>query len=123
MRANDIINNARNEIKDFIIYELGLLYSAKGWQDNDFNSFGDMYYEFDRSTNLAMDVWVSDYEGNDYQELRHIENLVVNGVDNTFFVETEEDREYYFSEIDIDTLVRISNIIETDYKETIKKEI
>ena len=120
MRANDIINNARKEIKDFIIYELRWLYPAKGWQDNDFKTFGDMCYEFDDSTYLTMDVWVSDTE----QELRHIKRLVVNDDDDDiFFVETEEDRDYSFSEIDIDTLVRISNIIEKDYKEIIGKEV
>lgn len=119
MRASDIIQNARVEIKNFIIYELGLLYSAKGWQDEAYNDFGDMTYDFD---NLTIDVWVTDTEGNDYTEKRKVECLVVNEGDDEFFVEVEGDREHYFCDLDTDTLVRIANIIEAHYKEAIGKE-
>ena len=119
MKGTEIINDAKDRLKDFIAYELGLLYSAKGWQDEGYNAFGDMYFEFDNE--ITFDVWVSDCEGNDYIEQRNIERLVTNEKDNTFFIEVEDAREYYFSEIDVDTLAKIANIIETEYKRAINK--
>jgi hypothetical protein len=121
MKADDIIFNARQEIKKFIIYELGLLYSAKGWQDEAYNDFGDMTYEFD---GFFIDVDVTDCEGNYYTEKRAVDTLVVNEKEDTFFIELadEDERELYFSDLDTNTLVRIADCIEYHYKEAIGKE-
>ena len=112
MKATDIITKAKNEIRDFIIYELSLLYSAKGWLDDD----GDMYFECETA---SMDVWVTDCEGNDYQEMRKVKRVVCNT--DKFFVELEDDMEYYLSELDVYTLAGIANEIEHEYKNAISK--
>lgn len=112
MKATDIIAKAKNEIRDFIVYELSLLYSAKGWLDDD----GDMHFECET---VSMDVWVTDCEGNDYQETRKVERVVC--TTDEFFVELEDDREYYFSELDVYTLAGIANEIENEYKNAISK--
>jgi hypothetical protein len=116
MKATDIITKAKNEIRDFIVYELSLLYSAKGWQDDNYNAFGDMYFECET---VSMDVWVTDCEGNDYQEMRKVERVVC--TTDECFVELEDDREYYFSELDVYTLAGIANEIENEYKNAISK--
>ena len=118
MKATEIINKAKHDIRDFIVYELKRLYIAKGWGDRDYNPFGDMEYEIDGS--LTMDVWVTDAEGNDYTEKRGIERLVCG--DNTFFVELKDDREYYFSELDINVLAEIACMIEGVYNNAIKED-
>ena len=116
MKATDIIAKAKNEIRDFIVYELSLLYSAKGWQDDDYNDFGDMYFECET---VFMDVWVTDCEGNDYQEARKVERVVC--TTDKFFVVLEDDMEYYLSELDVYTLAGIANEIEHEYKNAISK--
>lgn len=122
MRGTEIVKKATNELKDFIVYELGLLYSAKGWQDEEFNAFGDMFFEFERENCPTMDIWVTDTEGNDYTERALIERLVVNASDDTFFIEVENNREYYLCDLDVELLAEIANIIERDYKIAIGKE-
>ena len=115
MKGTEIINDAKDRLKDFIIYELGLLYSAMGWEKD---GFDDMVYEF--NNNVTMEVWVTDTEGNDYTETRNIERLIVG--DDSMFVELEDDREYYLSELSADLLAEIANLIERDYKVAIGKE-
>lgn len=115
MKGIEIIKKAKEELKNFIVQELGLLYITKGWQDEEFNASGDMFFEFEREYCPTMDVWVTDAEGNDYTERALIERLVVNASDDTFFIEVENNREYYLCDLDVELLAEIANIIERDY--------
>lgn len=115
MKGTEILAQASEELKKFIIYELGLLCSAKKCEKN---ADGDITCNL---KGLTMDVLVSDTEGNDYQERRSLERLIVNEKDGTFFVEVEDDREYYLTEIDLYVLANIANMLENDYKRAIGK--
>lgn len=103
-KADLILNKARREIKDFIVYEMALIYNV-GYKDKiDFGK-GEEFSILPK--NLITD------------DLGIIAKIILTLDDNIFLI--IDDNEYEWDDMNTDDLCHIANFVEEEYNKLIKK--
>ena len=130
MKADLIIEKARNEITDFLRYEIGLLYLNLHKQYPTFESGEDVVITNKEMIEIPIiGVWMKDNELEEsvitFQKLHNIKLLL----DDSIVFELEDiegvgvmDWEFDLSDISTDDLAKIANVIQKTYEKNIKNE-
>ena len=124
MKAQDIINKTRKELKDFIVYEMKLICSIKKIIPN-FEMEED--YKFVFGTDLEsvyIQIFIYDSYGFDSGSYQFIPaDLLLMSLDEDIYVTSKEldDDEIHWDELKTDDLVKIADALETTYNNLIKK--
>ena len=126
MKAQDIINKTRKELKDFIVYEMKLICSIKKIVPN-FEMEEDYKLTFGtdlNSVNIQVFIYDSysyEFEDGNYQFIPA--DLLLMSLDEDIYVTSKEldDDEINWDELKTDDLVKIADALETAYNNLIKK--
>lgn len=128
--ADFFIEKTRNNIIEFLRYEIGLLYVAIHKQLPNFSNYEDVViYNYDLLTTPTIGVYMEE-DGNEngivrYQRLHCIKLLL----DNSIVFEVEdvagvgvEYWEFDMSDVSTDELANIANAIQVTYEDIIKRK-
>lgn len=130
MKAQDIISKARKELVDFIIFEMKMIfmYIYKGEEPT---AGCDWVIESgDLVTNPSVGVIVTDCEGNDCTEYRHVQEIhvdenrqltIITGYLNDELCTDAEPIELSEQYLTTDELANIANALEITWDNLIKK--
>lgn len=126
--ADFLIEKTRNNIIEFLRYEIGLLYVAIHKQLPDFSNYEDVIiYNYDLLTTPTIGVYMKEDENENgivrYQRLHCIKLLL----DDSIVFEVEdvagvgvEDWEFDLNDVSTDELANIANAIQVTYEENLK---
>lgn len=103
LKAELIINKARQELKDFIVYETTMLYYKLGKQTPNFS----------KDEEIVLN-------NSDFKEETTIEKVIIT-LDGNVFIEVKETiGEICWEDLGTDELVTIANVLQRTYNKTIK---
>lgn len=113
-----IVKMAKEELKDFIAYQIPLLYKAFGWAEPDFSEeeeyvipTGDLTNSI--HINVEVDNSYLDVEDRCYEDMEIAEiRLTLDG--NIFLVNEDED-EWEWEEVSVDELANVATALERTY--------
>ena len=115
MVGNDIIRNARNQLKEFIVFEVRNLWNFIKKQNPNFGNDEEWVIGCEELlTNVSCGISISDGVLSHY-EFRYVERIKVTLDDNVFFDLEDCDGEYEWTELSTDELGRICNSLESTY--------
>lgn len=128
MKAQDIINKCRTELKDFIVYEAKALFkklNLQEWYDEeDMEEVSAIIGDVDLECAIPISVECTDVEGNYFKEDRQVEKIIVYA-DDDLAIQTDKGEINYFdqyepepiewTELSTDELYQIAYALETTY--------
>lgn len=123
MRGTDIINKAKSEIKDFVVFEVKTLYRLINGEEPNFNE--DEEYCLDLNGVTISVVVDSSYLDIEDVIIEHweVNEVIVTLDDNLFFrMDNGNDDELEWTDVDITELAGIANILEHQYKKLVNKK-
>ncbi len=119
MNGTDILERARKELKDFIVYEVKQLYNLLYHETPNFEDDEDWVIEFSELSKIikikiTIDVICDDDFGT-IPEKRILDSIRVGLDDNLFFTAEEDDDEIHYGELRVEELADIANYLEEKF--------
>lgn len=121
--ANLIINSARESIKQFIRYEIGLLYLAIHNEYPKFYEYEDVIiYASELIRTPYVGLWVKNYEDEDGVTISYMLSNIKLLLDDSIIIEVESvggekvDWEFEIDKLTTDELADIANALQTTYE-------
>ena len=120
MKGTDILKTAREQIKNFIVFEVKNLYILTNMRNPNFSEDEEYVLDVNFPINVEVDNSYLDVDGTTI-EVWNVDEIHVTLDDNIFFKCSENDSEIEWNKISTDELAGIANILENQYLKIVKK--